>query len=80
MDTTRGHASLRRSRYCERGCFHPHLHCVVPAGGFAPSRKRWVWPKRSGFSCQGRALVNGCRSWRAVRAGEPGWERCPRRT
>jgi hypothetical protein len=28
---------------------HPHIHCVVPAGGFAPGRDRWVWPKRAGF-------------------------------
>src|SRR6476619_1874717 len=21
---------------------HPHLHCVVPAGGFAPGRNHWV--------------------------------------
>jgi hypothetical protein len=24
---------------------HPHLHCVVPAGGFDPSYSRWVLPK-----------------------------------
>ena len=24
---------------------HPHLHCVVPAGGFDPSYSRWVHPK-----------------------------------
>jgi hypothetical protein len=28
---------------------HPHIHCVVPAGGFAPGRKCWVRPKRAGF-------------------------------
>lgn len=28
---------------------HPHIHCVVPAGGFAPGRDRWVWPKSRGF-------------------------------
>jgi len=28
---------------------HPHIHCVVPAGGFAPGRDRWVLPKRAGF-------------------------------
>jgi Putative transposase/Transposase zinc-binding domain len=28
---------------------HPHIHCVVPAGGFAPGRTRWVRPKRAGF-------------------------------
>jgi hypothetical protein len=24
---------------------HPHLHCVVPAGGFDPSHSHWVQPK-----------------------------------
>jgi hypothetical protein len=28
---------------------HPHIHCVVPAGGFAPGHDRWVRPKRRGF-------------------------------
>jgi len=23
---------------------HPHIHCVVPAGGFAPGRDRWIRP------------------------------------
>jgi hypothetical protein len=22
--------------------FHPHIHCVVPAGGLAPGRQRWI--------------------------------------
>ncbi len=28
---------------------HPHIHCVVPAGGFAPGQSSWVRPKRAGF-------------------------------
>lgn len=28
---------------------HPHIHCVVPAGGFAPGQMRWVRPKSAGF-------------------------------
>ncbi len=28
---------------------HPHVHCVVPAGGFAPGRRSWVYPKCAGF-------------------------------
>ena len=28
---------------------HPHVHCVVPAGGFAPDDHRWVRPKYAGF-------------------------------
>lgn len=26
---------------------HPHLHCVVPAGGLAPDKSRWIKPKNS---------------------------------
>src|SRR6476661_2829364 len=33
MDTTRGHASLRRSWYCER---------VIPGGGLSPDGPRWM--------------------------------------
>jgi len=28
---------------------HPHVHCVVPAGGLSPDRQRWVPPKCAGF-------------------------------
>ena len=28
---------------------HPHLHCVVPAGGFDPGYSRWVHPKYAFF-------------------------------
>jgi hypothetical protein len=28
---------------------HPHVHCVVPAGGLAPDRGRWIRPKYAGF-------------------------------
>jgi hypothetical protein len=28
---------------------HPHLHCVVPAGGFSPGGDAWVRPPRAGF-------------------------------
>ena len=28
---------------------HPHIHCVVPAGGFAPGRDRWIRPNSVGF-------------------------------
>jgi putative transposase/transposase-like zinc-binding protein len=24
---------------------HPHLHCVIPAGGLSPDRARWIHPK-----------------------------------
>ncbi len=28
---------------------HPHVHCVVPAGGFSLNGHRWVHPKYAGF-------------------------------
>jgi hypothetical protein len=28
---------------------HPHVHCVVPAGGLAPDQGRWIRPKYAGF-------------------------------
>lgn len=24
---------------------HPHVHCIVPAGGFSPDRRRWILPR-----------------------------------
>jgi hypothetical protein len=28
---------------------HPHVHCIVPAGGFAPGRKAWIHPRYAFF-------------------------------
>jgi hypothetical protein len=28
---------------------HPHVHCVVPAGGLSPDHDRWMHPKWAGF-------------------------------
>jgi hypothetical protein len=28
---------------------HPHVHCVVPAGGLSPDHQRWIDPKYAGF-------------------------------
>jgi hypothetical protein len=28
---------------------HPHVHCVVPAGGVSPDDHRWVHPRYAGF-------------------------------
>ena len=28
---------------------HPHVHCVIPAGGLAPDRQRWVHARRDFF-------------------------------
>jgi hypothetical protein len=35
---------------------HPHIHCVVPAGGFVPGRTHWVKPARAGFFLPVHAL------------------------
>jgi hypothetical protein len=35
---------------------HPHIHCVVPAGGFAPGRTAWVRPRHAGFFLPTRVL------------------------
>jgi hypothetical protein len=28
---------------------HPHIHCLVPAGGFSPDYQRWIHPKYAFF-------------------------------
>ena len=28
---------------------HPHVHCVVPAGGLSADRQRWIHPRYAGF-------------------------------
>ena len=28
---------------------HPHVHCIVPTGGFAPDRKAWIHPRYAFF-------------------------------
>jgi hypothetical protein len=28
---------------------HPHVHCVVPAGGLSPDHERWIHPKYASF-------------------------------
>ena len=28
---------------------HPHIHCVIPAGGISPDHSRWVHPRYPGF-------------------------------
>jgi hypothetical protein len=28
---------------------HPHLHCVVPAGGLSPDGQRWISPRKKDF-------------------------------
>ena len=34
---------------------HPHIHCVVPGGGFSPDRQRWI-PSRKRFFLPVRVL------------------------
>jgi hypothetical protein len=34
--------SLPHSGYCGCGCFHYHVHCVVPGGGLSADHKRWI--------------------------------------
>ena len=28
---------------------HPHVHCVIPAGGFSPDHARWIYPRHLFF-------------------------------
>jgi len=35
---------------------HPHVHCVVPAGGLSPDHRRWIHPKYAGFFLPVRVL------------------------
>ena len=37
--------------------FHPHVHCVVPAGGLRADRLRWGQPKAAGFFLPQRVLA-----------------------
>jgi hypothetical protein len=41
----RGRAWFLHSGYCARGCLHPHIHCVIPAGGLSLDHRRWVRPR-----------------------------------
>jgi len=36
---------------------HPHLHCLVPAGGIAPDRSRWIRTPRPRFFLPGKVLA-----------------------
>jgi len=33
--------------------FHPHVHCVIPAGGLSPDHKAWIHPRYRFFLPQG---------------------------
>jgi hypothetical protein len=45
---------------------HPHLHCIVPAGGLSPDQTRWV-ACRSGFFLPVRVLSRRFRDLFAIR-------------
>jgi Putative transposase len=48
-----GQTCFLRSGYCERGCLHPHVHCVVPAGGLSLDHTHWVSaPERFFLPCE----------------------------
>jgi hypothetical protein len=60
MEASRAQEGLKASSIAKRsralGVFasatlvrHPHVHCVVPAGGLSPDRQRWVRPTYAGF-------------------------------
>jgi hypothetical protein len=42
--------------------FHPHLHCLIPAGGLAPDHSGWVRTKRHGSFLPVRVLSRMFRS------------------
>jgi hypothetical protein len=35
---------------------HPHVHCVIPAGGLSPDGKQWIHPRYNGFFLPIRVL------------------------
>jgi hypothetical protein len=35
---------------------HPHVHCIIPAGGFAPDSRRWLCSRRKNFFLPVRVL------------------------
>src|SRR5262249_35441581 len=45
---------------------HAHVHCIVPAGGLSPDRRRWIRPKYAGFFLPVKVLSRVFRgsSWR----------------
>jgi len=42
--------------------YHPHVHCVVPAGGLSPDELRWVTPKRENYFLPQAALATRLRT------------------
>lgn len=42
--------------------FHPHVHCIIPGGGFSPDGERWVRLKRADFLLSTKVLSRRFRS------------------
>jgi len=42
--------------------YHPHVHCVVPAGGLSADGLRWISPKREGYFLPQAALAKRFRT------------------
>ena len=49
---------------------HPHVHCVVPAGGLSPDHQRWIRPKYAGFFLPGEGPQSSL-SWEVCRSAAP---------
>ena len=60
--------------------FHPHVHCVIPAGGLAPDHQRWIHPRYPfflpvqvlGTVFRGKFVAGLKRAWRARQLCLPG--------
>jgi hypothetical protein len=60
--------------------FHPHVHCVIPAGGLAPDHQRWIRPRYPfflpvlvlGAVFRGKFVAGLKRAWKAGQLCLPG--------
>lgn len=50
---------------------HPHVHCVVPAGGLSPDHQRWIHPRFAGFFLPVKVLSRCLRGGQAYH--QPQW-------
>ena len=61
--------------------FHPHVHCVVPAGGLSADGLRWISPKRENYFLPQAALAMRLRTrFQAALQKDPpsSWPRSPK--
>ena len=56
MGRTPEHPYYPGSGYCGRGCFHPHVHCLVSGGGLSEDARSWH-PARRKFLLPIKALA-----------------------